>query len=210
MTANQSPLESLRNKMYVTRASRFNADKRLRREHKLVHLTLAMISAYLIALSAAPTFEVKLLPEGSNYEFLSIVFSAVVLGFSALEIGNDRTREAFFLHQNAMKIDLLMGKISIYGNHTPTDDVASANAEYSMIIAECEFNHCLIDTLWCKIWNSWLGKGERALAFVCWVIFAFWHFGWYILAIVLPVLIPLYLHFMGIDQAVITNTNLTH
>ena len=185
----------LTHRMYATKAARFNADKRLRLEHKLSYISLTLISAYLIALSAAPTFKVNLLPPGTNYDFWSLVFSVAVLGISSLQIGTDRTREAFFLHKNAMEIDRLFGEISSHTNtNVTTDMIEDFNDRYSTIKESCEFNHCKIDELLFKTGNSWLPLHMQIFHFLVWLIYATFHYGAFIISIVAPIIVVAYLH----------------
>lgn len=190
----RSPYENLHNKMFVTKAARFNADKRLRLEHKLTNISLALISTYLIALSVAPTFQVGLLPKDASYEFWALVFSVALLGISLLQAGSEKLQEAFFLHQNAMKIDKLLGELSAYTEKDiPQEILNRAYKEYAETVAECEFNHCKIDELWFRTWNSWLGGYERAASFLLWALFSIYHYGTFLAVVAAPFLIPLLL-----------------
>lgn len=189
-----SPLENLKHKMFMTKSARFNADKRLHLEHKLTHISLALISTYLIALSVAPRFSVELLPDGANYDFWSLIASVAVLAISSLQIGNDKTQEAFFLHENAMKIDRALGKLSAFGKNISLDELKELNDEYSAIKEECEFNHCKIDVFWCEVWNTWLTPWQRIKALLAWCLFAIFHYGSFVAAIIIPIIIPIYLH----------------
>lgn len=197
----KTPLEELKHKMFVTKSSRFNADKRLRAEHKFAHISLALVSTYLIALSVAPTFDINIFYQNINYGFWSLILSVALLAISALEIGNDRTRTAFFLHQNAMKIDELLKELSTYREQDISIDLLKQfSLRYSSIISECEFNHSKVDQLECAMWNSWRKKGERIQSFFFWLILSVWHYRLYLAAIILPLVLPIFFPFINVSE----------
>ena len=94
-----------------------------------------------------------------------------------------------------MSIDKLLGELSMYDENSITPALLkSYNDLYSEIIEQCEFNHCKIDELWHKVWNSWLSFFERALSLVFWIVFAIFHYGGFFAAVLIPIVFSIYFY----------------
>lgn len=182
-----SPYQSLENKLYKTKASRFNADERLRVENYLANYTLMFLSVYNIALSAGPAFNVEIFKGIS--EFWALILSIALLGIAALEVGNERAKKALKLHENAIKVNKLHRELIILGTQATTDELKQINTSYSAIEAECEYNHSEIDILLVNIWNTNLDCKIRILSALLWLIHYTIRNAVYWAAIILPPLL---------------------
>ncbi len=192
----ETPIDKIQRKLYRTKAARFNADERLRAEHRLAQFSLMFLSVYILALSVGPIFKIPVF-ENIKADFWSTVLSIALLGVAALEAGNDRLTKALRLHESALKIDELYRRIlSGNLNQYTEDDVKKFNDEYSQILAECDYNHCRIDILYNNMLDSWQPEFARFLNFIGFCFAYIKHSGWYWAAILLPLLLIGYAYFI--------------
>ena len=178
--------------MYTTKASRFNADSRLRYEHQLSHYSLMFLSIYIILISSAPTFDVIDWVSSNVCAFFSFILSVFVLGVAAFEAGNNRLEKAFKLHDNALKINALLRTLN------DKSDATKAADEYSQILASCDHNHSEIDYYKARALNKHLDEETSLWEKILWRLHGLRHYGFYWLAITAPavVIITLFvLHF---------------
>jgi hypothetical protein len=183
----KDPLTQLQDDLYRTKCARFNADERLRIEHKLAHFSLMFLAVYIVALSVAPAFQVLSWASGNDIDFWSLILSIVLLGIAALEASDNRLEKASRLHENALKIDNLYRKTKTLDKDKITKiELSDLTEEYAAILADCQFNHCEIDVLRNNFSNSWLDGGVRFLSFLGWFLLSLKHYGLYWLIIFGP------------------------
>lgn len=167
--------------MYKTMAARFNADNRLRFQHKLANYSIMILSVYVVILSASEKFTGNpLLPFA---DFSSLCLSVFVIGLASFEAGNDRLHYAFRLHENALKINALYQKNIVDSGK----NIRDISEEYSKILAECEYNHAEIDRHLHIIKNAYIKN--KGYSWVWFLYYCCFEYGFYILLIVVPPII---------------------
>lgn len=110
----KSFLEELNYKMWSTKGSRFNCDKRLRTKGNASNVSLAIISAYLIIASLITVFNLAI---GVNQEVLNFTItglSILVLVFTQFENAQKYDLEAKMHHDSGLKISELYNELRIF------------------------------------------------------------------------------------------------
>lgn len=183
----KSPLTQLQDDLYRTKCARFNADERLRIEHKLAHFSLMFLAVYIVALSVAPAFQVLSWLSANDIDFWSIILSIVLLGVAALEASDNRLEKASRLHENALKVDNLFRKTKTFEKDKITKvELSDLTEQYAAILADCQFNHCELDVLRNNVSNSWLSGWVRTFSFLGWCLLSVKHYLLYWAAILCP------------------------
>lgn len=107
-------LEELNYKMWSTKGSRFNCDKRLRTKGNASNVSLAIISAYLIIASLITVFNLAI---GVNQEVLNFTItglSILVLVFTQFENAQKYDLVAKSHHDSGLKISELYNELRIF------------------------------------------------------------------------------------------------
>lgn len=120
----KSFLEELNYKMWSTKGSRFNCDKRLRTKGNASNVSLAIISAYLIIASLITVFNLAI---GVNQEVLNFTItglSILVLVFTQFENAQKYDLVAKSHHDSGLKISELYNELRIFKTlqKDPSDD----------------------------------------------------------------------------------------
>ena len=120
----KSFLEELNYKMWSTKGSRFNCDKRLRTKGNASNVSLAIISAYLIIASLITVFNLAI---GVNQEVLNFTItglSILVLVFTQFENAQKYDLVAKMHHDSGLKISELYNELRIFKTlqKDPSDD----------------------------------------------------------------------------------------
>ena len=110
----KSFLEELNYKMWSTKGSRFNSDKRLRTKGNASNVSLAIISAYLIIASLIVVFNIA---NGVNQEVINFTItglSILVLVFTQYENAQKYDLVAKMHHDSGLKISELYNELRIF------------------------------------------------------------------------------------------------
>lgn len=107
-------LEELNYKLWSTKGSRFNSDKRLRRKGKASNVGLAIISAYLIIASLITVFDLETGLHPNALNFLITALSILVLVFSQFENAQNYELNAKMHHDSGLKISELYNELRIF------------------------------------------------------------------------------------------------
>src|SRR5690554_3947465 len=209
----KSFLEELNYKLWSTKGSRFNADKRMRTKGNASNVSLAIISAYLIIASLITVFDFKL---GVNQEVINFTIaglSILVLVFTQFENAQKYDLIAKTHHDSGLKISELYNRLRIFKTlvKDPADEeileFAKGIAEEYQVVLSNSGNHATIDYQRFLMTNieymkrtnpdkvSTLNKNIIAIRY-------YWNvYGWYFLLIVLPPIIFIALMiFTGANQ----------
>ena len=110
----KSFFEELNYKMWSTKGSRFNCDKRLRTKGKASNVGLAIISAYLIIASLITVFGLELGISQNALNFIITGLSILVLVFSQFENAQNYELNAKMHHDSGLKISELYNELRIF------------------------------------------------------------------------------------------------
>lgn len=110
----KSFFEELNYKMWSTKGSRFNCDKRLRTKGKTSNVGLAIISAYLIIASLITVFGLELGISQNALNFIITGLSILVLVFSQFENAQNYELNAKMHHDSGLKISELYNELRIF------------------------------------------------------------------------------------------------
>ncbi|PXA04359.1 hypothetical protein DDZ13_07450 [Coraliomargarita sinensis] len=142
--------KELNYKTWVTKAARFQANKRLLETHKLSSITISVLSCCLIIAASLPIYVGNAsLPFPSYWmNFLITSIAVLVLVFTQIESSSHYNLEAHKFHTNALKIANIYNELRI-AKHIEDDKerfeaIISLTRKYEAVLAECE-NHDPID-----------------------------------------------------------------
>jgi len=142
--------KELNYKTWVTKAARFQANKRLLETHKLSSVTISVLSCCLIIAASLPIYVGNAsLPFPSYWlNFLITSISILVLVFTQIESSSHYNLEAHKFHTNALKIANIYNELRI-AKHIEDDEerfktIIPLTRKYESVLAECE-NHEPID-----------------------------------------------------------------
>ena len=110
----KSFLEELNYKIWSTKASRFNADKRLKIKAKLSNISLAFLSAYLIIASLISVYNIN---SGNNENIINYIITALsilVLVVSQFENAQDYKLNARIFHDCGLELSVLYNDLRIF------------------------------------------------------------------------------------------------
>lgn len=110
----KSFFEELNYKMWSTKGSRFNCDKRLSTKGKISNVGLAIISAYLIIASLITVFGLELGISQNALNFIITGLSILVLVFSQFENAQNYELNAKMHHDSGLKISELYNELRIF------------------------------------------------------------------------------------------------
>lgn len=110
----KSFFEELNYKMWSTKESSFNCDKRLRTKGKTSNVGLAIISAYLIIASLITVFGLERGISQNALNFIITGLPILVLVFSQFENAQNYELNAKMHHDNGLKISELYNKLRIF------------------------------------------------------------------------------------------------
>ena len=137
-------------KTWVTKAARFQANKRLLETHHLSTRALSYLSCYLIIATLLPVFvgEASLPFPAFWLNFLITSISILLLVFTQIESSADYKLRAHQFHSNALEIAKIYNEIRV-AKHTEDKSerlkkIIELTRSYERTLAECE-NHEPID-----------------------------------------------------------------
>jgi len=142
----------LDSKMWKTRGSRYNADRRLKRKSNLSLATISLLSFYVLIISIVSSFSVFNLnnTETGFLTFISIVISIFIIVLSLLEASKEYSIKAERLYTCANEINRLMSELK-FAQATITEidklekEVYKIHNEYQLLIKNVKENHDDID-----------------------------------------------------------------
>lgn len=110
----KSFLEELNYKIWSTKASRFNADKRLKTKAKLSNISLAFLSAYLIIASLISVYNINSGQHDNIISYIITALSILVLVVSQFENAQDYKLNARIYHDCGLELSLLYNELRIF------------------------------------------------------------------------------------------------
>lgn len=108
MKANDYPRHPLYNRMWITKSSRYEGARRLRRRGRLSLWTISALSVYTIFLALVQIAQLVSVPILEWLPFATLVLSIVVLVVSVLETGANYAIRAEALHRSGNEIARLV------------------------------------------------------------------------------------------------------
>lgn len=171
--------EHLQYQMWVTKGTRFNADRRLRLESEWSQRSIALLSVYLVILSIAvvvPAFGISTTHQ-TEVSIVTAALSLLLVVLSLLENGRNYLVRADRLHRCAMSIDSLLSdvraELPLSTGPAPSAHMLELSQKYHEVLAGCAENHSEVDfDLFRATHASDFGlHGPRALVLRlwCWV-----------------------------------------
>ncbi len=135
--------------LMITRASRFNAAGRLKHRVWWKNTALALLSAYVLALSILPKFLAVPTrpPEFDLLGFAPIVASALILVFSVLVAFDDDPVRQRYLYDNGKRLSDLYHryKLAIVEGTVNADFTSATRRQYEKAMNRCPYNHDDLD-----------------------------------------------------------------
>jgi low affinity Fe/Cu permease len=143
----RSYAESLKNRLWITKGSRFNAARRLNNKSQFSTTSISILSVYGIAIpiiQSLPNIS-KCSQVNSLYTAISTILSVFTLVLSLLDSAKNYPVKADRIYNSAVKIGVLEKKLE-YLICCEADDefrakVQFISTEYNEILAECGENH---------------------------------------------------------------------
>ncbi|GAA3773122.1 MULTISPECIES: SLATT domain-containing protein [Flavobacterium] len=119
----KSFLEELNYKIWSTKASRFNADKRLKTKAKISNISLAFLSAYLIIASLISVYNIN---TGNNENIINYIITALsilLLVVSQFENAQEYTLNARIFHDCGLELSTLYNDLRMFKTlkHSPSE-----------------------------------------------------------------------------------------
>lgn len=180
---------SLRDKIWATMGARFNAHRRLIRQHYAATFTTAMLSSYVVFIQLAPWF----LKIDTNREVLTLLtafLATSILILSLVEQARSREVRAERLHTCAMKLNLILDRLNnaLECVQDPEKAIRTASEEYHQVLACVSENHDPIDHAMFKVQEaSYYTMKWRTITFVR-IRYVFLTYGvYFILAVGMPI-----------------------
>lgn len=147
----KSFLEELNYKIWSTRSSRFNADKRLRTRSKLSNISLAILSAYLIIAGLMSVYNVNIGNDVNLINYAITGLSILLLVFSQYENAQDYKLNAKIYHDCGLELSVLYNELRIFKTikKNPADSEIyefgkSLSERYQLVLKNYD-NHATID-----------------------------------------------------------------
>ena len=140
-TAREKLLKALR----TTAAASFNASKRLElHDKKLTRLT-AFASAYVIILTILPYFVKSSVEVTDLYNFMTVVFSIVILISSLLQYSSNNIVNSEQHHRSGLEMNELYRLLLLEGESHDKETLSNFTTRYSAILQKYSINHDQID-----------------------------------------------------------------
>lgn len=195
-------LEELNYKIWTTKGSRFNANKRLLLISKLSNLSNSMLSVYLIAIGLLSVYNIyndgfitqNILP------YLMTCISILLLVFTQIENSKNYQLKAKEFHTCGIELSRLYNKLRVFKtlktNPTDIERVNFANElslEYESILEKYE-NHEPIDFELFKTRNSeYFQVNKIGLLTIFFRYYFFTQFGYHVMILLPPIFILIFL-----------------
>ena len=144
-------LEELNHKIWCTKGTRFNADKRLKKKSKLSNITISILSAYLIIASLFSVYNINQNSDNDIINYLITALSILLLVVSMHENNQDYKLKAFNFHSCGLELAEIYNKLRTFKtlegekNESEISDFCSEiNFKYQSILNKYD-NHEDID-----------------------------------------------------------------
>ncbi|TYA78443.1 SLATT domain-containing protein [Seonamhaeicola marinus] len=194
----KSFLEELNYKIWSTRSSRFNADKRLKTRAKLSNISLAILSAYLIIAGLMSVYNVNVGNDVNLINYAITGLSILLLVFSQYENAQDYKLNAKIFHDCGLELSVLYNELRVFktikknpANSEIYEFAKNLSERYQMVLKNYD-NHATIDFDLFQIRNlSYFKKvaPEKVTPFNILKVKAkyYWMvYGWYSIMIIIP------------------------
>lgn len=140
-------LESLSNKIWQTKQARFEASRRMRRNHRYSFAAVSLLSVYIIALNLI-VFTPIIKDEQSNIiTVATIVLSVFALVLSLMVSILQYERREYTYHQCGESLRILNDQIQIRlnDNNIATSEIENFLEQYTRILEASNLNHARKD-----------------------------------------------------------------
>ncbi|MET4216080.1 preprotein translocase subunit SecG [Bradyrhizobium sp. LB14.3] len=137
--------EKLLHGLKSTSGSRFNAAKRLAAKDRALTRVTAITSAYLIILTAFPYFIKVPLQVADNLNFITIVFSIVILVSSLLQYSSGDVVSAEQHHRAGLEMSEITRELSIKLDAIQEPELLELAARYNATLQKYSINHEDVD-----------------------------------------------------------------
>lgn len=107
-------LEELNHKIWCTKGTRFNADKRLKKKSKLSNITISILSAYLIIASLFSVYNINQNSDNDIINYLITALSILLLVVSMHENNQDYKLKAFNFHSCGLELAEIYNKLRTF------------------------------------------------------------------------------------------------
>jgi hypothetical protein len=145
----RSTMETARDKLLKsfksTSGSRFNAAKRLENHDKRLTRLTAFASAYVIILTIFPYFFKLTTGIADLYNFVTVVFSIVILVSSLLQYSSNNIVNAEQHHRSALEINELQRQLLVLGDSPKPEELSEFTNRYNAILQKYSVNHDTVD-----------------------------------------------------------------
>lgn len=140
-TAHDKLLKSFKS----TSGSRFNAAKRLENHDRRLTRLTAFASAYVIVLTIFPYFFKLTSGVADLYNFVTVVFSIVILVSSLLQYSSNNIVNAEQHHRSGLEINELQRQLLLLGDSPKAEELSEFTTKYSAILQKYSVNHDTVD-----------------------------------------------------------------
>jgi hypothetical protein len=144
-------LEELNHKIWCTKGTRFNADKRLKKKSKLSNITISILSAYLIIASLFSVYNINQNSDNDIINYLITALSILLLVVSMHKNNQDYKLRAFNFHSCGLELAEIYNRLRTFKtlegekNESEISDFCSEiNFKYQSILNKYD-NHEDID-----------------------------------------------------------------
>lgn len=107
-------LEELNHKIWCTKGTRFNADKRLKKKSKLSNISISILSAYLIIASLFSVYNVNQNSDDNIINYLITAISILLLVVSMHENNQDYKLRAFNFHSCGLELAEIYNRLRTF------------------------------------------------------------------------------------------------
>lgn len=150
MQKDEKLCDILSKKMWVTKGSRFNAYRRLKKKASLSTATISFLSVYAIVISMMPYFKCTTAQNSNINNFFVFILSLIILIISLLEYSKDYSTRAERLYVCSNEITHLLNELNYYMSKSINDDELNEKSneisnKYDLILKRCSENHDPVD-----------------------------------------------------------------
>ena len=130
-------LEELNHKIWCTKGTRFNADKRLKKKSKLSNITISILSAYLIIASLFSVYNINQNSDNDIINYLITALSILLLVVSMHENNQDYKLRAFNFHSCGLELAEIYNRLRTF----KTLEGEKSESEISNFCSEINFKY---------------------------------------------------------------------
>jgi len=186
----QKNIEHFYKTLWITKGSRFNAFRRVKRIYNWSSVSIVIFSVYIIGINLLVFLDTFSSANSQTViTIINIVLSTFILALSLYLNGRDYKREYQSLHQSGKDVGTIYKKITIIKNNEKwTEDISNSIESYDNIIKSNEYNHTKVDYEKMLLDNS-INEGKKKCYLINWFMYYISPILIYLLLIVLPPLI---------------------